>query len=63
MTPADYLAAIKERLVTDPAILHFHIRKERLTVQDGFVRARVALADGGMLEFAELLSDDRGRRH
>jgi hypothetical protein len=53
MTPSDYLAAIKERLITDPHILHFHIRKERIALQDGFLRARLTLVDNSMLEFAE----------
>jgi len=53
MTPAAYLDAIKERLVTDPFVLRFHIRRERVSVQDGFIRARLFLSDESMLEFAE----------
>jgi len=53
MTPLDYLFSIKERLITDPNILSFHIRKERISIQDGFIRARLILADNTMLEFAE----------
>ncbi len=53
MTPREYLDAVKERLIADPIVQHFSLRKERWTVQDGFLRARLTLVDGSMLEFGE----------
>ena len=53
MTPREYLDAVKARLIADPIVQHFSLRKERWTVQDGFLRARLTLVDGSMLEFGE----------
>jgi len=53
MTPADYLEALKEQLLTDPVVASFAILRERVTDTDAHLRARVALANGQMLEFSE----------
>ncbi len=53
MTPREYLNAIKERLIEDPIVQHVALRKERWTAQDAFIRARLTLVDGSMLEFGE----------
>ena len=53
MTPADYVEALKERLLTDPVIANFAILRERVTDSEAHLRARVTLADRGTLEFSE----------
>ena len=53
MTIAAYLEAMKERFVTDPLVTQFHVIRERSTLMDGYLRARLALADGSQLEFSE----------
>jgi hypothetical protein len=53
MTPADHLASIKERLLTDPIVASFQITRERTTPFDGHLRARLILVDGSRLEFSE----------
>lgn len=53
MTVGEYLTAIKERLLNDPLISAFHIIRERATVADGHMRARLTLRDGSWLEFSE----------
>jgi hypothetical protein len=55
MTIAAYLEAIKERLVTDPMITCFHVIRERSTLIDGHLRARLTLVDGSQLEFSEYM--------
>lgn len=55
MSPADYLERIKERLLTDPIVAGFQIRRERATVTDGHIRVRVAISDGSRLEFSEYM--------
>jgi uncharacterized protein DUF6516 len=55
MTIAAYLDAMKERFVTDPIITRFHVIRERSTLIDGHLRARLALADGSQLEFSEYM--------
>jgi len=50
---SDYLDAIKERLIEDVAVIEFHIRRERTTLTDGYIRAKLRLRDGSMLEFSE----------
>jgi hypothetical protein len=46
MTIEAYLEAIKERLVTDPMVTRFHMIRERSTLIDGHLRARLTLVDG-----------------
>jgi hypothetical protein len=53
MTIADYFDAIKDRLTTDPVVTSFSIVRERTTLVDGHLRARLAISDGSMLEFSE----------
>ena len=53
MTIDAYLEAMKERFVTDPLVTHFQVIRERSTLMDGYLRARLALADGSQLKFAE----------
>ena len=53
MTIEAYLQAMKERFVTDPIITRFSVIRERSTLVDGYLRARLALANGSQLEFSE----------
>lgn len=53
MTPAEHLELVKERLLTDPIVASFQIRRERHTVTDAHLRVRVTLTDGSQLEFSE----------
>ena len=60
MTIDEYLAALKTRLVTDPVVAAFHISRERSTLYDGYLRARLMLNDGSQLEFAEYIQVSAG---
>jgi hypothetical protein len=53
MTIDTYLDSIKERLVSDPMVAGFQVVRERLTLVDEYLRARLTLADGSRLEFSE----------
>lgn len=53
MSILEYLAAIKERLLTDPIVADFQVIRERDTTTDGHIRARITLIDDGPLEFSE----------
>jgi len=53
MTIDVYLEAMKERFVTDPFVTYFQVIRERSTFMDGYLRARLTLADGSQLEFSE----------
>ena len=55
MTIEAYLEAIQERLVTDPMVTRFHVMRERSTLIDGYLRARLTLVDGSQLEFSEYM--------
>ena len=55
MTIAAYLEAMQERFVTDPLVTSFQVIRERSTLVDGHVRARLALTDGSQLEFSEYM--------
>jgi uncharacterized protein DUF6516 len=55
MTIDAYLEAMKERFVTDPLVTQFQVIRERSTLMDGYLRARLTLADGSQLEFAEYM--------
>jgi Family of unknown function (DUF6516) len=53
MTIKAYLDSIKERFVTDPIVTEFHTVRERSTLVDGHLRARLNLDDASQLEFSE----------
>jgi Family of unknown function (DUF6516) len=55
MTIDAYLAAMKDRFVTDPLVTQLHVIRERSTLMDGYLRARLALSDGSQLEFSEYM--------
>jgi len=53
VTVAEYLEAIKERLITEPVVVSFEILRERRTLMDGHLRVRLQLIDSSQLEFSE----------
>ena len=53
MTTVEYLDAVKERLTADPLVVDFSIVRERATLIDGYLRARVTLANRSQIEFSE----------
>ena len=55
MTIDAYVEAMKERFVTDPLVTHFQVLRERSTLMDGYLHARLALADGSQLELSEYM--------
>jgi hypothetical protein len=61
MTIETYLEAIQERLITDPMVASFQVIRERATVVDGHLRARLTLADGSQLEFSEYMQRSPAR--
>jgi hypothetical protein len=61
MTPAEYLTLVKERLVIDPVIDSFRILRERETLVDAYLRARLTLIDASQIEFAEYVQFPAGK--
>lgn len=53
MTIAEYLDSVKDRLIFDSLVKNFEILRERMTSNDGYLRVKASLSDGGFLEFAE----------
>jgi hypothetical protein len=53
MTIIEYLDAVKERLTDDLLVTGFSIVRERVTLVDGHLRARLTISDGSLLEFSE----------
>lgn len=54
-TVAEYHRDVKARLIADPLIRRFNIRRERQTRTDGYMRARLVLSNGDLLEFSEYI--------
>ena len=50
---AEYISDIKQRLLTDPLIAEFSIRRERVGELNGYLRALATLSDGSWLELSE----------
>ena len=55
MTIDAYMQSMKERFITEPLVTQFHVIRERSTLMDGYLRARLALADGSQIEFSEYM--------
>jgi hypothetical protein len=49
VTIVEYLDAIKECLLTSPVVSSFHVIRERDTLTDGHLRARLTLTDGSLV--------------
>lgn len=62
-TVAEYHQAIKARLIADPLVQQFDIRRERRTVDDGYLRARLILDNREQLEFSEYVRRIRDQIH
>jgi hypothetical protein len=55
VNPAEYLEVVKTRLITDAVVVSVEIRRERSTLADAHLRARLELIDGSTLEFSEYI--------
>lgn len=53
MNVPEYLNILKERLLSEPKVISFQIRREREGVSEGYWRGIVLLLDESRLEFAE----------
>ena len=62
MTLEAYVDAIKERLLTEPLIVDFHILRERLMFTEGHLRVRLTFEDGSLLEFSEYVQQTADER-
>jgi hypothetical protein len=60
-TVADYHEAVKARLIADPLVVRFDLRRERRTMDDGHLRALLTLRNGEQLEFSEYVCQERGQ--
>jgi Family of unknown function (DUF6516) len=60
-TVDEYHQAVKVRLIADPLVLQFDIRRERSGISDGHLRARVTLSNGDQLEFSEYVHQAQGQ--
>ena len=53
MTIGEYFDTVKERLLTDSLVSLFQLTRERVTLTDGHLRARLTLSNDSLLEFSE----------
>jgi hypothetical protein len=58
MNPVDYLSSIKNLLLNSPLITSHQITREYEGLQKSYIRARLILSDGSLLEFAEYIEAD-----
>lgn len=58
MTIVEYLEAVKQRLLEDPIVVAIELVRERSTLLEGYLRARLALSDQSLLEFSEYIERD-----
>lgn len=61
MTCAEYLDAVKDRLVLEPLIRSFQVLRERMTATDAYLRVKATLIDGNVFEFAEYAQQGAAR--
>ena len=54
MNPIDYIESVKERLSTDSIVVSFEIIREFSNLNEGFIRVRINLPNGDILDFSEL---------
>ena len=57
MNVTGYLNALKERLLSDPQVVRFQIRRERTGVMNGYWRGIVLFADHSQKEISESVND------
>lgn len=60
MNPIDYLESVRNFLLTDSRINRHQIMREYEDVEKSYIRARLTLADEGLLEFSEYIEQDSG---
>lgn len=53
MTISGYLENVKTLMLTNPLVESFQVVRERITVNDGHIRARMKLVNGCLMEFSE----------
>jgi len=53
VTIDEYWYSVKGRLLTDTAVVSFNLMRERSTLVDGYLRARLVFPDKSYLEFSE----------
>lgn len=58
---ADYLAYIKALIVAHPQVAHCAIQREEAQGDEGLLRVRLTLRDGGLLELCERFTIASGR--
>ena len=58
-TVAEYQRDVKALMIADPLVRQFDIRRERQTRNDGYMRARLTLANGDLLEFSEYVQQSK----
>jgi len=60
-TPIEYVLQLKARLVTSPVVASFTFVEEKVWLDRGYIRIRMALSNGDFLEAAEylVLEDDQ----
>ena len=55
MITDDYVASIHLALIDSPIVEHYDVVRQRVTSQSGYLRVRIDLTDGDLLEAAEFL--------
>jgi hypothetical protein len=60
-TIESYHQAIKARLIADPLVLRFEVRREGRGLSDGHLRALLTLSGGSQLEFSEYVRLTEGQ--
>lgn len=58
MNPQEYLGSIKNLLDNNPIIAKYQIVREYEGADESYIRARLMLKDGSLLEFAEYIEPD-----
>jgi len=58
MNPVDYLSSAKNLLLNSPLITSHQILREYEGLQKSYIRARLTLSDGSLLEFSEYVEED-----
>jgi hypothetical protein len=58
MNPQEYLESVKNLLLNNPLISQYQITREYEGLEKSYIRARLTLTDGSLLEFAEYIEPD-----
>lgn len=60
MNPQEYLESVKSLLLNNTLISHYQIVREYEGLEKSYIRARLVLTDGSLLEFAEYIETHAG---